>query len=94
MDNTSVIVRGAADLVYRKIAGQLSDYMGRIFEDICAQYLWKLLIKGNSPVEFASLGRWWGNDPRQRVMSNVDKLSHRLVTCLFGSDLKELYTLI
>ena len=72
MDNTSVIVRGAADLVYRKIAGQLSDYMGRIFEDICAQYLWKLLIKGNSPVEFASLGRWWGNDPRQRCQAEID----------------------
>lgn len=31
---------------------------------------------------------------RHWVMSNVDKLSHRIVTCLFGSDLKELYTLI
>ena len=31
---------------------------------------------------------------RQWVMSNVDKLSHRIVTCLFGSDLKELYNLI
>ena len=31
---------------------------------------------------------------RQWVMSNVDKLSHRIVTCLFGSDLKELYILI
>ena len=31
---------------------------------------------------------------RQWVMSNVDKLSHRIVTCLFGSDLKGLYTLI
>ena len=31
---------------------------------------------------------------RQWVMSNVDKLSHRLVTCLFGSDLKGLYSLI
>lgn len=31
---------------------------------------------------------------RKWVMSNVDKLSHRLVTCLFGSDLQELYTLI
>ena len=31
---------------------------------------------------------------RQWVMSNVDKLSHRIVTCLFGSDLRELYTLI
>ena len=31
---------------------------------------------------------------RHWVMSNVDKLSHRIVTCLFGSDLEELYTLI
>ena len=31
---------------------------------------------------------------RQWVMSNVDKLSHRIVTCLFGSDLEELYKLI
>ena len=31
---------------------------------------------------------------RQWAMSNVDKLSHRIVTCLFGSDLRELYNLI
>ena len=31
---------------------------------------------------------------RQWAMSNVDKLSHRIVTCLFGSDLQELYILI
>ena len=31
---------------------------------------------------------------RQWVMSNVDKLSHRIVTCLFGSDLRGLYILI
>ena len=31
---------------------------------------------------------------RQWVMSNVDKLSHRIVTGLFGSDLKGLYSLI
>ena len=31
---------------------------------------------------------------RNWVMSNVDKLSHRIVTCLFGSDLEDLYSLI
>ena len=35
-----------------------------------------------------------GSKTRNWVMSNVDKLSHRIVTCLFGSDLKELYILI
>ena len=31
---------------------------------------------------------------RRWVMSNVDKLSHRIVTCLFGHDLKALYNLL
>ena len=43
------------------------------------------LVRGNECREIKT---------RQWVMSNVDKLSHRIVTCLFGSDLKELYTLI
>ena len=72
LDNNSIIVRGAADLVYKKIEAQLSDYMGRVFEDISAQYLWKQLLTGNSPVEFTSLGRWWGNDPKKKCQAEID----------------------
>lgn len=71
-DNSSIISRGAADLVYKKIKEQLSDYMGRVFEDICMQYLWKQLITGNSPIEFTSLGRWWGNDPENKRQTEID----------------------
>ena len=39
LENSSVIARGAANLVYKRIETQLSDYMGRIFEEICTQYL-------------------------------------------------------
>ena len=59
-DNASLIVRGASDLAYQRIRPQLSDYMGKIFEDICTQYLWQLLLNGKSPV-FKELGSWWGN---------------------------------
>ena len=72
LDNNSVIVRGAADLVYKRIEAQLSDYMGRVFEEICTQYLWKLLLLGKVPIEFVSLGRWWGNDPRQKCQTEID----------------------
>ena len=41
-DNASLIVRGASDLAYQRIRPQLSDYMGKIFEDICTQYLWQI----------------------------------------------------
>ena len=72
LDNNSIIARGAADLVYKRIQPQLSDYMGKVFEEICKQYLWKQLLSGNCPVEFTSLGRWWGNDPKEKVQAEID----------------------
>lgn len=29
--------------------------MGKVFEEICTQYLWKLLIEGKTPIEFTYL---------------------------------------
>ena len=53
-ENTSLIIaRGAADLAYKRIEPYLSDYMGKVFEEICKQYLWKLLLSGKCPVEFS-----------------------------------------
>ena len=72
LDNNSIIVRGATDIVYRRIESQLSDYMGKIFEEICKQYLWKQLLTGNTPIEFISLGRWWGNDPIKKSQAEID----------------------
>ena len=46
--------------------------MGEVFEEICKQYLWKLLLCGKSPVEFTSLGRWWGNDPVHKCPAEID----------------------
>lgn len=72
LNNNSVIARGATDLVYKRIESQLCDYMGRVFEEICTQYLWKQLIKGNMPIEFVSLGRWWGNAPILKCQTEID----------------------
>lgn len=71
-ENNSIIARGAADLVYKRIEPQLSNYMGKVFEEICRQYLWKQLLSGNCPVEFASLGRWWGNNPKEKRQEEID----------------------
>lgn len=72
LDNNSIIARGAADMVYKRIEPQFSDYMGKVFEEICKQYLWKQLLSGSCPVEFASLGRWWGNDPNEKSQAEID----------------------
>ena len=71
-ENTSLIARGATELVYKRIEPQLSVYMGKVFEEICKQYLWKLLLKGDSPVMFSSLGRWWGSDPIRKCQAEID----------------------
>ncbi len=103
LENNSLIARGGADLVYRRIEPQLSDYMGNVFEEISKQYLWKLLLEGKCPVEFASLGRWWGNDPIEKAQAEIDILGEQDKTAaLFGEckwtnekvDLNVLETLI
>lgn len=85
LENNSVIARGATDLVYKRIEPQLSDYMGKVFEDICKQYLWKRLLAGECPVEFTSLGRWWGNDPIEKSQAEIDIIGEQdKATALFG----------
>lgn len=85
LDNNSIIARGATDLVYKRIEPQLSDYMGKVFEDICRQYLWKQLLIGNCPVEFTSLGRWWGNNPIEKCQAEIDIMGEQdKDTALFG----------
>lgn len=71
-ENSSMIVRGAVDVVYKRMEPYLSDYMGKVFEEICKQYLWKLLLTGKSPVEFKELGRWWGTDSSTRSQAEID----------------------
>ena len=31
-----------------------------------------MLLKGKMPIEFVSLGRWWGNDPRKKIQAEID----------------------
>ena len=84
-DNASVISRGAADLAYARIAPHMSGYMGNVFEEICKQYLWQLLLHGQSPVQFKDLGRWWGTDPTDKKQVEIDIIGEQdKETALFG----------
>lgn len=70
--NSSLIARGAADMVYQNISPFFPQYMGKVFEEICIQYLWDRLLKGESPIRFNSLGRWWGNNPIEKKQAEID----------------------
>lgn len=73
-DNTTSIQRGLTTIVYQKIAPQIPDFMGGVFEEICKQYLWALTARGEGAFSFLDLGlrRWWGNDPRHKRETEID----------------------
>jgi len=71
-DNMAAISRGLTDIVYKKIEQQLNSFMGGVFEEICKQYLWELNKQGKASVAFTDLGRWWGNDPKNKCEAEID----------------------
>ena len=84
-ENTSIIARGATDLAYNRIIPHLSDYMGAVFEEISKQYLWSLLLKGKSAIDFTDIGRWWGTNPKTRQQVEIDIMgTSDKNTALFG----------
>lgn len=76
-ENHSIIGRGAAEIAYKRIEPYLSDYMGKVFEEICKQYLWKLLLNGEAPIEFQELGRWWGTDLSTHSQAEIDMMGEQ-----------------
>lgn len=83
-ENTSIISRGATDLAYKRIAPDLLSYMGGVFEEICKQYLWKLLLEGKCAVNFSDIGRWWGTNPKTRSQEEIDIMGTDKDSALFG----------
>jgi len=83
-ENISVISRGAMELAYKRIAPEISSYMGGVFEEICKQYLWKLLLEGKCAVNFSDIGRWWGTNPKTRLQEEIDIMGTDKDSALFG----------
>jgi uncharacterized protein len=70
--NISIIQKDMIDLAYKNIDEQLSSYMGAVFEEICNQYLWELNKQGKAAITFTDLGRWWGNDSKNKCETEID----------------------
>lgn len=70
--NISIIQKEMTDIAYKNIEEQLPAYMGAVFEEICQQYLWELNKKGKAAITFTDLGRWWGNDPKNKCETEID----------------------
>lgn len=54
----------------RSVGDYLHDYMGLVFEDMCAQYL--MMYDDSLPINLNRVGRWWGTDPKKRKEIEID----------------------
>lgn len=71
--NKTLIETNAGDIVWkRRIEPYLEHYMGRIFENICKDYLLRKNSRGALPVLFTDIGRWWGTDSAKKAEVEID----------------------
>ncbi len=69
-ENNILIQRNMPEAAWANIQPRINEYMGKVFENICADYLLENYI--NLPVQFQTLGRWWGNNPKLKREEEID----------------------
>jgi len=81
----SRITAGLGEIVCQEVfAEQLSSHTGRAFEDCAIQYMWRMLKVGQLPLSFNKIGRWWGNNPRERREEEIDFIAFSGEKAVFG----------
>lgn len=73
--NLNTIMMGKGEDIFREvIEPELSSYMGPVFEEMAAQYLWHL---EDAPFTFQKVGRWWGSNPLKKRQEEIELLAFR-----------------
>lgn len=75
--NVGAIEAGAGHAIVRQRAfGEpLSTYEGRIFEEVCLQWLQRANREAQLPFLATEFGSWWGTDPERREQTDIDVIA-------------------
>ncbi|MCD7806998.1 MAG: DUF234 domain-containing protein [Lachnospiraceae bacterium] len=69
--NMAAIVSDRMERIYASaVENRLHDYMGRVFEKMCRDYL--LFYEDNLPMNIQSIGQWWGGNPVTHKQAQID----------------------
>ena len=83
--NRTLIETGAQQAVWlKKIEPDYNGYMGLVFEKACADYLSDKNAKGELPILFTSIGRWWGTNPVTHGQEEIDLVANDRKDYIFG----------
>lgn len=73
LSNMYLISSGDVEYLYeQRVAPELHNYMGRIFESMCMSYLSQLSLARRAPFIITNMGSWWGTDSRTRTQTEID----------------------
>lgn len=69
--NRSAILSGRIGDFYEEVVGKhLFDYMGKVFEKMCKDYI--LAYDKELPFPYGRIGQWWGGNPKTRKQAQID----------------------
>jgi AAA+ ATPase superfamily predicted ATPase len=66
------------------LGGKLSSHVGRAFEDCVKQFMWHSMKEKTLPLNFIRIGRWWGNNPKERCEEEIDFIAFSDQKAIFG----------
>ena len=83
--NRSSIERGLGEALFQeKVASQIDDFMGEVFEKICIEYMFQPKIMENAPFFYGNISRWWGNNPQKKKQEEIDLVTIEGDSILLG----------
>jgi AAA+ ATPase superfamily predicted ATPase len=84
-ENISAIEAGLGDAVFdRRVLPAIPEYMGRVFEDVCMQYMIRRNRSMSLPIMFDQIGRWWGNNQVLKKQEEIDFIARSGQSAIFG----------
>ena len=81
-DDMPLIAKGLGQRAVERIWPDISNFMGRIFEDVCIQYLWRHY--DSLPISPKDIGRWWGINHAEKREEEIDILATDDDSAIFG----------
>ena len=86
LPNISRINAGMGTVVCNEVfeTPQLNHYTGYAFEHCCKQYMWRAALKANLPFAIQKIGRWWGNNKKEKREEEIDFIACTQDSAIFG----------
>ena len=63
---------------------RISSHIGKAFEECARQYMWRAMKEKTLPFSFKKIGRWWGNNPKERREEEIDFIAFSGEHAVYG----------